>query len=324
MPKQKFTRQVGGHASELRKDYIQDKYVIIAPHRGKRPREVEVPHHAYEYENPEKSVFHPKNVNKIKAVLTLGRESKWKIKVIPNKFPAVSLKNKKAYGTQEVVIETPDPSIELEDLPVDHIAKLLEVYAKRTEEIQKLPNIQYVLIFKNDGGKAGASIAHAHSQIFATDFIPPHLLDKSQKAHEYMLKHGTEVYSDVMKKEEKGPRAIWNDKYITCFAPFASMHNYECWIMPRRHVDNITQLEKKERKSFAKILKHILCRINELGLAYNYYFHQVVYDENQHLYMKITPRGQFWAGVEIGSGIIINSISPEDAALFYRKGVDSL
>jgi len=119
----------------------------------------------------------------------------------------------------------------------------------------------------------------------------------------------------------QGPRAIWEDSNIACFTPYASMHNYECWIIPKQHKDNITQLDKSEKRSFAKILKHILGKINELGLAYNYYFHQIVFDENQHLYMKITPRGQFWAGVEIGSGIIINTISPEDAAEFYREGI---
>jgi len=310
--------------SELRKDYIQDKYVIIAPRRGKRPHEVEAPKRINPYENPEESVFHPSRIKNVKALHLVGRESSWKIKVIPNKFPAITLRNPQAYGTQEIVIETPDPNIELEDLPIGHIAKLLEVYAQRTEAIQKIKNIQYIIIFKNDGGKAGASISHAHSQIFATDFIPPHLQDKSLKALSYKLENGTEAYCDITKKEMQGPRAVWEDSRIACFTPYASMHNYECWIIPKRHVDNITQLNKRERESFAKILKHVLTRICELNLAYNYYFHQVVHDDNQHLYMKITPRGSMWAGVEIGSGIIINPIPPEDAAEFYRKGIDSL
>jgi len=97
------------------------------------------------------------------------------------------------------------------------------------------------------------------------------------------------------------------------------MHNYEIWLMPKRHIDNITLLTPAERLSFAKILKKILVKINQLGLPYNYYFHQVINDEDQHLYMKITPRGSIWAGVEIGSGLIINPISPEVAAKFYRQ-----
>ena len=97
------------------------------------------------------------------------------------------------------------------------------------------------------------------------------------------------------------------------------MFNYEIWIMPLRHLDNITDLNKEERKSWAKILKHILKKIGLLNLSYNFYFHQVINDEDQHLYMKIVPRGSVWAGVEIGSGLIINPIEPEEAAKFYKK-----
>lgn len=310
--------------SQLRKDYIQDKYVIIAPGRGKRPGAIEVPKRVPRYANPEESIFHPKNVAGAESLLTMGGEKNWRIKVIPNKFPAVTLGNRQAYGTQEVIIETPDPNLEMEDFSVSHITDILQVYAKRTAAVQKIKNIQYIIIFKNDGGKAGASVSHAHSQIFATDFIPPHLLDKSHHALSYLLQNGREPYCDIIANEMKGPRRVWQDKNIACFTPYASMHNYECWIIPRRHIDNITQLAQEEFKSLAKILKHIVGKITALGLAYNYYFHQIVHDENQHLYMKITPRGSFWAGVEIGSGIIINTISPEEAARYYREGAGKL
>jgi len=66
-------------------------------------------------------------------------------------------------------------------------------------------------------------------------------------------------------------------------------------------------------------MKKILTKINKLDLPYNYYFHQVKNDRDQHLYMKIKPRGSVWAGVEIGSGLIINPIAPEEAAKFYKK-----
>ena len=310
--------------SQLRKDYIQDKYVIIAPGRDGRPHDIEVPQRLPRYKNPEDSIFHPKNVANVKATFTVGDEQNWRVKVIPNKFPAVTLANKKAYGVQEIIIETPNPNLEMEDFSVKHISDILRTYAKRTAAIQKIKNIQYIIIFKNDGGKAGASVSHAHSQIFATDFIPPHLLDKSHQALSYRLKNGREAYCDIIAKEMKGPRRVWENKRIACFTPYASMHNYECWIIPKRHIDNITQLNEREFKSFAGILKHVVNKITALGLAYNYYFHQIVHDENQHLYMKITPRGSLWAGVEIGSGIIINTISPEDAARYYREGVEGV
>jgi len=303
---------------EIRKDYIQEKYVIIAPKRAKRGHDIERPERAAA---PKKKscVFCPKNINKEKALLNAGGASKWRTKVVKNKFGAVSLTNPKAYGQQEVVIETPDHKLEIDDLSTKHIAEILEVYAKRTRAISKNKKIEYILIFKNNGGSAGATLQHSHSQIFATKFLPPHLKDKAQKTQEYKLENGSCVYCDVIKKESKSPRLVYRGKKVIAFTPYASMHNYEIWILPLRHIDNITELTADERTEWAKVMKKVLKKITDLGLPYNYYFHQVVYDEDQHLYMKIKPRGSVWAGVEIGSGLIINPVAPEDAAKYYRK-----
>lgn len=306
---------------EIRKDYIQDKYVIIAPKRGKRPHDIITPK-KYKKELVSSCIFCPDNLKAVKSLYQQGKGTNWTIKIIANKFPAVSLDNASAYGQQEVVIETPDHTKELEDLSIENIADLLEAYAARTRTISKNKKIEYILIFKNNGGVAGASLQHAHSQIFATKFLPPHIFDKSQRQQAYKLKHGHCVYCDVIAKETKDKRLVYRDKKVIAFTPYASMFNYEIWIMPLAHRDNITELTKSEMISFAKILKHILKKIGNLNLPYNFYFHQVINDNDQHLYMKIIPRGSVWAGVEIGSGLIINPISPEEAAEFYRQGLE--
>ena len=306
---------------EIRKDYIQDKYVIIAPKRGKRPHDT-ISEHAYHKKKMVTScIFCPQNLKTVPSLYRQGSKSNWSINIIKNKYPAVSLDNKKAYGRQEVVIESNDHTLELEDLSISHIADLLEAYAIRTRDISKDKKIEYILIFKNNGGVAGASLQHAHSQIFATQFLPPHLFDKSQRQQAYKLQNGRCVYCDVIAREAKGSRLVYRDKNVVAFTPYASMFNYEIWIMPLAHRDNITELDAKERKSFAKILKHILIKIGQLDLPYNFYFHQIINDNDQHLYMKIAPRGSIWAGVEIGSGLIINPIDPDDAAEFYRQGL---
>lgn len=299
--------------AEIRKDYIQEKYVIIASRRKKRPQETKNPN------SLKKCVFCPKGIEKKLIIRKPLQKEKYKIFVIKNKYPAVDLNNPKAYGKQEVVIETDDHQKQLEDYSVSHIAYLFKIYAERTKEILKNKKIEYILIFKNTGGRAGASLKHSHSQIFATSFLPPHLLDKSQKTQEYKLKYGSCCYCDVIKKERKSPRFVYEDKNAIAFTPWASIHNYEVWILPKRHIDNITGLNQQERISFAKILKKISQKLKKIQFSYNFYFHQVVHDEDQHLYLKITPRGSVWAGVEIGSGVVINPISPEEAAKFYRE-----
>ncbi len=303
--------------SEIRKDYIQDKYVIVAPGRAKRP------HQTGETKLKEAKKLCPfcqENLKKAKKLLVSG-SGKDRVVVIPNKFPAVTENNSRAYGYQEIVVETVDHANDLEKHSIEHIAKILKVYSKRTKEISRDEKIEYILIFKNSGKTAGASLLHPHSQIFATSFLPPHLLDKSQKMQEYKLKYGTCVYCDTIISELKGPRMVYRDEHVIAFCPYASMHNYEIWIMPIRHLDNVTNLNKEEQYSFAKILKHILRKIKKLGLPYNYYFHQVIHDEDQHLYMKVIPRGSTWAGIEIGSGVVINPITPESAADYYKDGL---
>ncbi len=306
--------------SELRKDYIQNKYVIIAPKRSQRPNIHKIKKlGTRKNKEDQKCPFCPINVNKVKDLFTIGSKNDWQVKVIKNIFPAVSLDNDKAYGQQEIIIDTPDHSLEIENLPIKQIVKIFDAYSERTRIISKNKKISYIIIFKNNGGIAGASLEHSHSQIFATNFIPPHLADKSQKQQEYKLKYGTCIYCDVIKKESNGPRKIYQDKNIIAFCPYASMYNYEAWIIPKRHLDNITLLNKPEKESFAKALKLILSKINLLNLPYNFYFHQVIHDEDQHLYMKIVPRGSVWAGLEVGSGVVINPIDPDQAAKFYRS-----
>ena len=319
---------MANNKSELRKDYIQDKYVIVAPLRNKYQKTSAYAHgHSLNYEvhhhhfiKKSDCVFCKKNFSVRSAKVVVGDKKNWEIVVVPNKYPALSLKNPKAYGEQDVVVETPFHDKQLEDLPLTQIVKILEVYAIRTRALDMNPKIEYVLIFKNNGGRAGASVTHSHSQIFATNFLPPHLLDKSQRVQSYKLKTGRCVYCDVIKKEMSGPRKVYQDDYVVAFTPYASVYNYELWIMPRRHIDNVTNLSTEELKSFAKILKDSLTKlVHQLKMPYNFYFHQVINDEDQHLYLKIAPRGTVWGGVEVGSGLVINPVAPELAAKFYRK-----
>ena len=300
--------------SEIRKDYLLDKYVIITPGRALRPRDVE-----------EQTIisrvahcpFCPEKIDQ-KNIVDQIDAPEGKITCIKNIFPAVSLDNKKAYGAQEVIIETPDHKKELHDLSEKQIESLLRMYAKRTDELSKIKNIEYILCFKNQGSKAGASIVHAHSQVFATAMIPPDIAEELKVSYNYQLTNKACAYCDIIEKEIESPRIIYEDKFIVCFAPYASQYHYESWIFTKRHLDNITKFNNDEFASCAKILKTILLKLSQLNLSFNYFLHQVISDSNQHFYIKIQPRDSVWAGVELGSGLVINSIAPEEAANFFR------
>ncbi|MEK7570230.1 MAG: DUF4931 domain-containing protein [Patescibacteria group bacterium] len=301
--------------SELRIDPIHDRAVIVAPKRGARPHDI--PEETLSVV-PRDCPFCLEALKKKGIVHTSGKGAT-AIRVIKNGFPAVSLDNPKAHGYQEVLIETPAHSVELAELPVQKIDHLLHVYQHRTRAIAKKRGIEYILIFKNHGGKAGASLVHAHSQIFATGFVPPHIIQKLTNVRAYSIAKGHCYYCDTLAKEQRGPRRILANKHVVAFAPYVSAYPYEAWIFPRRHVDNLTRLSHAERRAFAVAMRTILGKLNGINVPYNYYLHQTLTDKDEHFYLRIAPRQSTWGGLEVGSRLIINQVAPEDAAKFYRK-----
>lgn len=307
-------------SSEIRIDYIHDREVIIAPGRRKRP-------HDHNFSTAEQSgpaepvrdAFSPANLQGTKAILTIGGGKNWRIKVIKNIYPVVRPDTPKAYGYQEVVVETPEYGVDLGSLSATHVADVLRVYGQRVKALQRDKKIRYILVFKNNGGSAGASIDHAHSQIFASAYVPSHVVTRRKRAQEYRVINNTDYYSDLLLKEENGPRWIGSGNHVCALTPYASLYNYEAWIMPWRRVDNISQLSDQEIRETAVFLRHCISRLRTEGLPYNFYLHQVVGDQFEHLYLRIAPRRDVWAGLELGSRLIVNTVPPEEAAVFYRQ-----
>ncbi|MCK5416029.1 galactose-1-phosphate uridylyltransferase [Candidatus Parcubacteria bacterium] len=308
--------------SEIRKSYLLNKYVVITPGRIKRPRDVK---EETIIKRAKDCYFCTESIDKQQKeqgnyiIDELKINNVRQVTSVKNIFPTMTPENDKAYGYQEVVIDTPHHHKELADLSEEEIGYVLEMYKKRTLELSKDKKINYILCFKNQGSKAGASLIHSHSQIFATEIIPPDLQEESNLIQNYKEKNKTCPYCDIIKKESKSKRLIFEDKQVIAFTPFASEYHYEAWIFPKRHTDNITTLNQDEFKSFASILKKILTKLKKIDLSYNYFMHQVISDKNQHFYIKVQPRDSIWAGVELGSGLVINSISPEVAAEYFRE-----
>ncbi len=302
--------------NEIRKHYFLDKYVIITPGRAKRPKGTI----AKAVIIPERTCpFCPDKIEKDLIIKGYPSLKNWRYLALLNKYPVVTLDNQKAYGQHEVIVETPSHLKELAQFKVEELVGLLEVYKDRTKELAKIKDIEYILIFKNEGGKAGATLIHAHSQVFASKILPPDVVEEQTAIRKYKAEKGICPYCHILKKEEKGPRRIFSNKEVVAFCPYASQYHYEAWILPRRHVDNIVDLTKKETISFALALKKILVKIFTLNLEYNFFLHQIVHDPDQHFFLKIQPREATWGGIELGSGIVVNSLSPEKAAQFYRK-----
>lgn len=304
--------------SEIRKDYFLDRYVIIAPKRKKRPHKI-----LKQEEGDNQPCFFcdlSLDPPEPKVVLTVNDDNgKWKIKVVENKYAALDTENLKAYGKQEVVIETPKHGFEIHELSLEHIVEIIDVYIKRYISLNKLKGIAYTLIFKNEGGKAGASISHSHSQIIALPMIPPKIAEEAAAMDDYTRKHDSCPYCDIIKSERKGPRAIWEDDHLFVLSPYASESPYGVWFIPKRHIHSVEFLQENEKDSLARALKFVLKKLDDIDVSYNYFFQNSLDCESHHMVLKLSPRPNVWAGLELGTGIIINPVSPEEAAEFYRK-----
>lgn len=301
--------------SEIRKDYFLDKYVIIAPKRAKRPHKVS----HKEEDQIGNCYFCPQNLTdeKIKQIVK-GENGDWEILVTANKFPALSTNNPRAFGEQEIIIETPKHGVELHELSIEHITKLIDVYIDRYNELEKIPGIKYTIVFKNEGGKAGASIAHSHSQVIALPLLPPSIEEESLAYSKYQLENNSCPYCDIIKKETDKPRVIWEDDHFFGFAPFASQSPYGVWFVPKRHFKSMAEMNEGEKRSLATALKKSLAKLDDIDLAYNFFFHNSVNKDDYHMHIELAPRPNVWAGLELGTGVIINPIPPEYAAKFYR------
>ncbi|MBW6432048.1 hypothetical protein K0A96_02590 [Patescibacteria group bacterium] len=306
--------------SEIRKDYFLDRYVIIAPKRGKKPkkttikRDVSADRECY-FCCPQ--VDDPKNQIQIKDYK--DSSGNWEIKVIGNLYPALTLENIKAYGEQEIVIETPRHGIEIHELSLEHIVKIFDAYIDRYKHLKKTTGICHTQIFKNEGGRAGASIPHAHSQIISLPLVPPKIAKEALAINAYIDKNGTCPHCDIIKSEKGGPRVILEDEHLFVLSPYASESPYGAWFIPKRHIGSIEDLNHAEKYSLAKAFKKVLGKLDEIDVSYNYFIQNAVDDYDHHMLIKLAPRPNIWAGLELGTGVIINSVSPEEAARFYRN-----
>jgi UDPglucose--hexose-1-phosphate uridylyltransferase len=309
---------------ELRKDYILDKWVIFSDKRKNRP---------FNFVKEKKQatkdcVFCAGNENKTpKTIYEVIENGKWKIRVIPNLFPAadpngnpvISTHNKfytfsSNYGKHEVIIETTEHGKGFASLSQEDIKKNIKVYNMRINELLKDKNIKYVCFYKNQGADAGASIDHAHSQIIAVSILPQAIAEKIAA----IKKYESCPYCDIIASEKDSHRRVNENDSFVAFCPYASRFNYEVWILPKKHMRSMNDFSEKEYDDLADIYKKALGKLEEKNIDYDVDWFYSPENEDMHFHVEIKPRIQKWAGFEIGYGIIINEITPEDAAKFYR------
>lgn len=327
---------------ELRKSPILERWVIISTERGKRPDD-------YKREKPSlKGGFcpfcngnedkTPKEVLAYRDPHTLPDEEGWTVRVVPNKFPALQIEGDLAksadgiydmmrgVGAHEVLIESPDHTKNLQHLPVDHIESVFWALRERCIDLKKDSRFKYILIFKNWGEDAGASLEHSHMQLIATPIIPKRAVEELNGAEfHYKLKERC-IYCDVLQQEiREEKRVIYQNDNFIAIAPYAARFPYETWVLPLEHVASFENTPSGWFHSLADIMKNVLLRIDGALDAppFNVIIHSTPCGQPDldyyHWHIEIMPKLTRVAGFEWGSGFYINPTPPEDAAEVLRN-----
>ncbi|MFQ5456414.1 MAG: galactose-1-phosphate uridylyltransferase [Nitrospirota bacterium] len=327
---------------QLRKDPIIGRWVIISTERGRRPSDFK---HAV---NERKGGFCPfcaGNENTTPPEVLSYREpgSKpntpgWSLRVVPNKFPALQIEGSldkvgeglydtmNGLGAHEVIIEGPSHDLNIAGLPLKNVEDTLHAYRERIVDLKKDVRFRYILIFKNEGEAAGASLEHSHSQLIALPIVPIQVSRELEGSKRYYRYRDRCVYCDIIRQElETGSRIVLENEHFICSSPFAPRFPFETWIIPKKHDSCYDHLQTHEIESLAKILKNILMRIDKaLNIPpYNYIIHTGPIRENvneyYHWHIEIMPKLTKVAGFEWGTGFYINPTVPEEAAKSLRE-----
>ncbi len=307
---------------ELRKDYVLDRWVIVSSKRGKRPHEFKRADIKVQegpcYFCPGSEHTTPPEIGRIVS------NGSWQLRWFENKFPALhsegnpvpATENRfytsaSAYGHHEVIVETPRHDRQLAQFNAEEMEQVLQVYARRIRELESRKHISYVNVFKNHGYMGGTSIVHSHSQVMATAVLPPEIREKIDAMRRFI----SCPYCSVVQSEKTSGRFCFENDDFVAFTPYASRFNYEIWIFSKTHA---SRLEEVNLSNLAEIFVKVLKKVQEAGWDYNVLVQYGPKGEDFHLHFEVCPRTAIWAGFELNSGIIINTVAPEDAAKYYR------
>jgi UDPglucose--hexose-1-phosphate uridylyltransferase len=340
--------------NELRKDYLLNRWVVIATERSRRPTEFAKQKAesaqtsvcplcvGNEHMTPPAVLLYLKQNGEIKKDKDHNglRSKNWVVRVIPNLYPAFAppkdpadqahiMKSEDfgyAVGHHEVLVESPNHDEDPADAELPQLKHLINAYIDRLHDLSAKPYVRYVSIFRNYGREAGASLSHAHSQIIATPAVPRTVEEEMAASKAFYDRHHKCVFCDIIEKETKSPRLILDNSSFVVFAPYASVHPLEFWILPKKHAVNILNLTHAEITAFAETLKTSLKALKDLvnDPPYNYGFHLSINREAEnyyHWHLEVYPQLSIWAGFEKNTGMYINTVKPETSAAELRKAI---
>jgi len=326
---------------ELRKDPIVGRWVIISVERGKRPTDFvsssQRKKGGFCPFDPGNEYTTPPEIMAFRPVGSQPNSPSWTLRVMPNKFPALQIYGElgktgegifdkmNGVGAHEVIVETPDHNLSLATMPQKAVEDVLWACHLRLADLKKDQRFKYVLIFKNEGEVAGATLEHSHTQLIALPIVPALVKEEIDSARRHYEFKERCIFCDVINQElEDGKRVIYENTKYVAISPFAPRAPFETWILPKRHESMFTAPDKSFA-DLAEILQRILRQTDKIldTPPYNFVIHtSPFYDEvNEyyHWHIELMPKLTKIAGFEWGSGFYINPTPPEESAKFMRE-----
>ena len=331
---------------QLRQDPITLRWVNIATERAKRPTaftrataSVRPAAQCPFCEGHESMT--PPEVMAYRADGSEPNTPGWSFRVVPNLYAAFGPadaapdvetvginRTMKGSGVHEVLIDGPDHFKDIADYGVAKAEEVIRGYVDRYEAAAANPFVEYVLISINHGREAGASLDHPHAQLFGIPLVPDGVAEEIRGVERYRAEHGECPYCAMVERERAaGERLIYENDQFAAFAPFASRVPFESWIVPKSHHPRFERMTEEESSGFAVALHTVLAKLKH-GLndpPFNLFVHTApVHGEaDYHWHCELLPKLSIAAGFELGTGIMINTATPESAAEHLRGAADA-
>ena len=315
--------------------------MIIATDRARRPSDF-----AREHSNPQSARFCPfcpghetKTPPEVLAYRTSGSPNQpgWTLRVVPNKFPALRVEGEldrqgeglydkmNGIGAHEVIIETTEHLATLGDLSEKPVADLLFALRDRVLDLKKDHRLKYMVMFKNHGESAGASLEHPHSQLIALPVVPKRVQEEIDGAKRHYKYRERCIYCDMIQQEFlTGTRVVMETDHFVVLSPYAPRFPFETWIVPRKHESHFERTEAAAMHNLGWVMRALMRKMDKVleSPPYNLIIHTSPAQEDPlpyyHWHVEVMPKLTRVAGFEWGSGFYINPTPPEEAARFLR------
>lgn len=320
--------------AELRFNPLLGDWIMVASHRENRPNlpKTECPfcpgsgkvpdtYDVYKYDNDFPALMpHPPEPDPVGSAL---------------------YKTKQAYGKCEVILYSPQHSVTLPQLSVEHIEKLIDLWVERFEALAQEPNHRYIMIFENRGEECGVTMPHPHGQIYAYSWIPLKIRTELENCRRHYEEQGHCLLCDMNQEEaDFRQRIVYENAHFLSYIPFFTDYPYGIFIVSKEHKSALSDFTAQEKKSLADVLKNVTGAMDALFeriFPYMMVLHQRpvnlsagetrMVEDSYHFHIEFYPplreanKIKYYASSEMGAWAACNTQAVEASAEKLRQAL---